>query len=272
MLRILALFSVVAADLSLPINDRIKNFREKRFVKGSFEEAERAKSWSHRVYLATFPRSGNHWMRYLLEEATGIVTSSVYTDCCVPHLSTPFPWGAYCCDHGYEGRSRYPDQGEIFVVKTHFPSNCRSWFDRLPYSKAVRIIRHPVDSFYSFYLLKQSLDGKSAEYWMPKEELKNLIRRWRRFQEFWDFEDCVFTIRYEDLYLDPLANLTKVLAHMGYCISQDDIKRAVEKYPPVGGLFKHFHHFTREDLALIQSELGDLIELYGYEAELMKGN
>ena len=30
-----------------------------------------ANDWK-RVYLASFPRSGNHWTRFLIEEATGI--------------------------------------------------------------------------------------------------------------------------------------------------------------------------------------------------------
>ncbi|XP_018021355.1 WSC domain-containing protein 1, partial [Hyalella azteca] len=33
-----------------------------------------------RVYLISFPRSGNTWTRYLVEGATGIFTGSVYVD------------------------------------------------------------------------------------------------------------------------------------------------------------------------------------------------
>ena len=54
-----------------------------------------ADNWK-RAYLVTFPRSGNHWMRYLIEEATQIATGSVYQDMDRPvHLERIFPWGGY---------------------------------------------------------------------------------------------------------------------------------------------------------------------------------
>lgn len=58
-------------------------------------EEVQTKNWQHRVYLASYPRSGNHWLRYLIEEAKGIATSSVYQDPDPPHLDQVFPWGTF---------------------------------------------------------------------------------------------------------------------------------------------------------------------------------
>src|SRR5690348_10906431 len=87
--------------------------------------------WSKRVYLATYPRSGNHWVRYLIEEITHIATSSVYCDgdADKSHLGKPFPWGGYCPKYGYEGKCRYPTPDDIVVVKTHFPAVPAQEFD-----------------------------------------------------------------------------------------------------------------------------------------------
>jgi hypothetical protein len=69
-------------------------------------------TWN-RVYLVSHPRSGNHWVRFLIEEATHIATSSIYRDSALsggvsqPHISEVFPWGGYCADHGFSGDCRY---------------------------------------------------------------------------------------------------------------------------------------------------------------------
>lgn len=235
---------------------------------GDFSEVEEAKGWKHRIYLATFPRSGNHWMRYLIEEATGIVTSSVYRDPDPQHLLTPFSWGAYCCERGYRGEARYPIDGEPFVVKTHFPVIHISRFDSLPYEKTLRIVRHPIDSFYSSYTWEKSFRQEVCAFKIPKKELLRYIRSWRRFQEYWDSQENVITIRYEDLCEDPEKYLGMALEAAGYKVSQEDVRRAVLKYPPMEKGLKHLHHFTEEDLALIQESLSDLMAPYGYEIGL----
>src|SRR5437868_3632292 len=73
------------------------------------------------VYLASFPRSGNHWVRFLVEEATHIATSSVYRDQDFPHLKNIFPWGGYSTDQGYDGHCRYPTNDDPVLLKTHYP-------------------------------------------------------------------------------------------------------------------------------------------------------
>ena len=105
-----------------------------------------AEKWQ-RIYLTTPCRSGNHWMRYLVEEAAHIATGAVYRDKTPLHMDKIFPWGGYCCKHGYEGLCRYPNKSDIVLIKTHYPDCPETPFDRLPYKWAIRIVRHPVDSF-----------------------------------------------------------------------------------------------------------------------------
>ncbi|MDX8430326.1 MAG: sulfotransferase domain-containing protein [Candidatus Algichlamydia australiensis] len=232
---------------------------------GSYEEAEAAREWENRAFLATYPRSGNHWMRYLVEEATGIATSSVYCDPDPQHMEKVFPWGGYCLDHGYEGNPRYPMEGEMVFLKTHFPVSHISFFDALPYKKTVRITRHPVDSFYSLYLWIQDFNKESAEFMIPREALEKYVGQWRRFQEYWDEAENVLTIRYEDLLENPKANLENILNYLGYQVSKEDIQRAVKKYPPTGKPLKHLVHFTEDDLEFIYENLDDLMEKHQYK-------
>ena len=220
-----------------------------------------AQEWQ-RVYLATYPRSGNHWMRYLIEEATHVVTSSVYQDPDKPHLPQLFAWQGYCTNQGYTGECRYPERGEIIVVKTHFPHLAAQVGDELEYSKAIQIVRHPIDCLYSLYLHSQN--GRPPTPCMPRETLMGFIHTMRLFENYWSCKDNVLRVRYEDLYENPSSVLKEVLSFIGYVVEDSDIQRAVTCYPPQGGLLKHLKHYPQEDLEYIKVELAELMQKYDY--------
>ena len=220
-----------------------------------------------RAYLASYPRSGNTWTRDLIEESSRIITTTVY----VSGLhKNEFPWG------GYEGRNSYQSRlkdliirpavrGEIALVKTHFPVFEKAVFDELPYSCTIRLVRHPVDSFYSYYSWRQTKTKAELKAMIPRLYLEQEIQNWRKFQEYWNAQPNVITIRYEDLYNDPSSYLKMMIDALGYEVTDEDIARALAKNPPNGQLLKHLVHFTDDDLLLIQTELSDLLEAFGYE-------
>ena len=79
------------------------------------------------VALASFPGSGNTWLRYLLQQATGILTGSVYKDYAL--LKNGFP-------------AENISNGSVLVVKTHeFGPEARNKFDRL-----ILLVRDPFAS------------------------------------------------------------------------------------------------------------------------------
>jgi len=226
------------------------------FATSAFLEAS---EWSERVYLATFPRSGNHWMRYLIEDATHISTGTVYRDSDPPHLKDPFPWEAFSTDGGYRKDCRDPRPFEPFVVKTHYPALGKQPFDGRRYKAVIRIVRHPVDSFYSWYVYK-----KGNEQTIPRDLLELMVRKWKRFQEYWEVQPNVTTFRYEDMMLDLKKHVRKTLNVIGYKYTQEDLDYAVEMNQPRGGVLKHLEHFTHDDLQYIQKELGALMVKYNY--------
>lgn len=221
-----------------------------------------------RVLLASPPRAGNHWVRYLLEEMTHIATSSVYCDPDPPHMDAIFPWGGYCCPNGYEGTSRYPVPGEIVVVKSHFPFTCESEFDSVPNARAVRLIRHPIDSFYSMYVMRYL--GHPPTERIPQNLLMDYIERWKIFQSYWDSKSGIMTVRYEDLLLQPEIVLDKLVQFIGYPFTDEDLDRAIKKYPPEGRPLKHISHYLPEDLLLIATELGPFLDKYGYTIDTVQ--
>jgi len=217
-----------------------------------------------RVYLASYPRSGNHWMRYLIEEATHIATSSVYADPDEkrPHLPQLFEWIGYCADHGYDGKCRYPEKGEVVIVKTHYPAQERAPGDALPFVRVVHMVRHPIDALYSYYV--DSQDGHPESLTMPKQTLMGFIYELRRFESYWEMQENVLTIRYEDLMEDPYNVLKKVLDFIGYAAQEEDLQRAISKYPPSGEVLKHLSCYAQKDRDYITQELSDFMTKYRY--------
>ena len=229
--------------------------------------------WNKRIYLATYPRSGSHWIRYLIEEATHIATSSVYCDPDVrgdingeviirSHLGKPLPWGGFCPKYGYEGKCKYPTPDDTVVVKTHFPAVPAQQFDRLPFMKVIRIVRHPVDSFYSFYVWSKKNNPVLSK--IPIEFLEKKVKTWKKFHEYWNGQENIITIRYEDFLSDPHKMLKIILETMKSKADEEDIKRALERFPAKGVPLKHLHEFNAEDLAFIQMELGECMKQFNY--------
>ena len=216
-----------------------------------------------RVYLATYPRSGNHWSRYLIEEATQIATGSVYLDKVPPHLPHPFPWGGYTSKNGYEGNRRYPGKKDIIVIKTHYPAVLPpSPYDFMPHKMVVRIVRNPLDTFYAQHARDKQPNPPKQ---IPNEALKQYILDWANFQNYWNEQPNVLTIRYEDLFKNPKHFLKKILKTMGYNVSSIDIERAITKYPPEEDPLKKKQYYSRSDLDEIRTSLKDLLEQFHYE-------
>lgn len=219
-----------------------------------------ADEWN-RVYLATYPRSGNHWIRNLIEEATHIATGSVYQDKDPIHMPEIFSWGGYSAKNGCIGTCRYPKKGDIVAIKTHFPALEASRFDQLNHTKVVRIVRHPLDSFYSYYYYHK--EAPSVKY-IPYTFVKEKIKEWKEFQNYWNREKNVLTIRYEDLLENPQKTLKAVLDYIGYKVKEKDIERAVAKFPPIGQPMKHFNSFSPASLKLTENKLKNLLVQFHY--------
>lgn len=216
-----------------------------------------------RAYMASYQRSGNHWIRYLIEEASRIATGAVYQDEEPPHMDKIFPWGGYCCDHGLEGNCRYPNKDDLVLIKTHYPAQdgIASKFDRRGYEVALRIVRHPVDSFYSRYLRRYGGYNKEK---VPTRIVREFIEKWREFQTYWNGQDHVLTVRYEDVLENPFVELKKILDALNYTVSDEDIARAIAKHPPEGAPLKHMSKYSEADLKLISVELADLFSQFNY--------
>ncbi len=91
------------------------------------------------VALASFHGSGNTWLRYLLEQATGIYTGSIYCD---EYLKATFP-GEFMVSRA------------VVAIKTHradsreLPKDVQLELKKDSYDKAIILVRNPFDALLS---------------------------------------------------------------------------------------------------------------------------
>ncbi|KAK4046027.1 hypothetical protein OIV83_006416 [Microbotryomycetes sp. JL201] len=179
--------------------------------------------------FVSFPRSGNSYMRSLVERATSYQTSSVYCDL---GLAKTFLGE---CDHD-----------ATFFIKTHFPALPRVYTSARAdyykqYDQVVHLIRNPLDSIASWYHLShapKSAEGHfdhEAKVSLPGGKFSNLQRdslidmaeRWGRHALYWSQAPVLtHTLRYEDLKATPMPKMISLLA---FLLPEEDL-------PPLGDL------------------------------------
>ncbi|MFG0306684.1 MAG: sulfotransferase domain-containing protein [Phycisphaerales bacterium JB040] len=188
------------------------------------------------VWLASYPKSGNTWLRFLLHAAVhGSIAQSVEVSASIPDVHRAMP-----TDAGAEARAASGGgYGGRLVMKTHFelserhPHLDRTW-------GAVHVIRHPRDVLLSGlnYLRLagttpgQLSDRAYAELFIRAGGDPGFAQRgfgtWAGHASSWSAPGFpVHRVRYEDLQADTPGVLRGVLAFLGIEASDEAVAGAV---------------------------------------------
>ncbi|HUE87972.1 MAG TPA: sulfotransferase domain-containing protein [Vicinamibacterales bacterium] len=210
-----------------------------------------------RVALASFPRSGNTWLRFMLEAATGELTGNA---------------------SDREARVLHRAKDGL-VIKTHRRDSYR-------YTHAIHLVRSPFDVADSFFDWKRSLGwtGKHGEEsW--DEFVRRIIPLWTLHTRHWlDTRTPTFLIRYEDCLREPAPQFRALLAWLDRPVSDEtlhaaidatsfeQLKRKQSAESPVGGKFfrrgaaaKGIERFSPEQRQWVLAQARRELEQSGYE-------
>ena len=178
------------------------------------------------VWLASYPKSGNTWVRFLLHHYLyGEPGNSLELNRRIPDLHRP--------------AGRIDTSAERLLVKTHFPLS-----DALPYlsitDRAIHIQRHPKDVLLSgmnYAKLESDRPPDAVAYARAFIEaggdpswIEMGFGTWASHTESWRTTDRfpVHTVRYEALRADAAREFRSMLEFLGETIDEDRIARAVE--------------------------------------------
>ena len=157
--------------------------------------------------LASYPRSGNSFLRNLLERTTGVVTGSDNR----PDRTLS---KALAVEHNLigEGVTKH-----VHVVKTHFPERVGVGFEG---QRAILLIRNPYDAIDSYWNLnltnthtKTVTDDIYNKYIDTFHALaKNEMKIWMDFHHYWLHVDIpVLLVRFEDLIVNMQLEMKRVI-------------------------------------------------------------
>jgi hypothetical protein len=154
-----------------------------------------------RMALASFPRSGNTWFRFLIEHATGEHTGIAA---------------------GRRPGRILPREEDGVVIKTHRRDSHR-------YTHVIHLVRNPFDAFDSFY------DWKAATGWDWKygdvswdDFVRIMAPRWRDHTRHWLRAPASrYLIRYEDCHRDPFVEFTRLCEWMDRPIPPEKLREAI---------------------------------------------
>ena len=165
--------------------------------------------------LASAPGSGNTWLRYLLQQATGVSTGSVYKD--VALLKNGFPGESVA-------------NGSVMAVKTHeWGAVTRDKFDR-----AILLVRDPFSSILAEFnrrsgghighASKDKFNRDKGRYW--QDFVINKAREWEAMNTDWinNFQGPLLVIMYSDLIDKAEEQLRRVLDFLDVSVTKEQME------------------------------------------------
>jgi len=186
------------------------------------------------VWLASYPKCGNTWVRFMLSAAVfGVPERSSEVPARIPDIHQRDRW------------SESEETGNIAApyrfIKTHFKlTDAHPLLDET--SRAIHIIRDPRDVIHSA-LNYRALTGQGQRTWTQRGYTRSFIRAggdkhwhkvgfgsWADNAASWRATDRfpVLGVRYEDLKAEPAAQLERMMSFLEIPIDAQRLGDAVE--------------------------------------------
>ncbi|XP_058822804.1 WSCD family member AAEL009094 [Topomyia yanbarensis] len=184
-------------------SDRIANDRQLPAQKSSSRKL---------TALVSFPGSGNTWLRYLLQQATGILTGSVYKDYGL--LKSGFP-------------AENVANSSVLVIKTH-EWGPNAW---APYGKAILLVRDPKKAILAEFNRQSGghvgfaspdrYRRTKGRYWT--QFVKNKLWAWEQTNLSWakNFTGEVKLVFYDELVENVEETLRSVLHFLKFPVNEE---------------------------------------------------
>ncbi|KAH8244857.1 hypothetical protein KR032_001669 [Drosophila birchii] len=168
--------------------------------------------------LASFPGSGNTWLRYLLQQATGILTGSIYKDYGL--LKTGFPAENVC-------------NSSVLLVKTHEWGG-KAW---APFSKAILLVRDPEKAIIAEFNRQSGghigfaspdrYKRTKGKYW--QQFVSNKLKGWELMNLSWarNFTGSLKVVFYDDLVHHTERELRSILDFLQFPVNEQLMRCAI---------------------------------------------
>lgn len=190
-------------------------YQLERVARGAFEAP---KEWpSNSVLLASFPKSGNSWFRFVVSNVNALISGETDVSFHTINEYSPVIRGNRSLKD-----AKIFDDLPIFL-KTHFPRT--RYFDSVP---AVVIVRNPFFVIPSYHDYLQSAQNKKVQcinsfvfHW------RYGLNAWSSFLSSWEVAGSII-VKYEDLQSDPVLQVGLIYKKLGFDIPADILREAIQ--------------------------------------------
>ena len=238
---------------------------------------------NERSSLVSYPRSGNSYLRRLLEQATGIATGSD------SRPNRTLTSSLLRC--GFKGEGVCDES--VQIVKSHFPE--RMGYVEVKAKRVILLIRNPFDSMESYFNMgftnthDKSLSSDALKYLKPlwTDFVKTEIQVWIDFHQYWLDQALagvpVLVVRFEDLLSSESESMERIFRFISasrisstyytnkhqIMLAQKDIKsfigpgyvpRKVSKSRPYS-----FQPYDEEQIEFVAKKSLHLLDKFGYK-------
>ncbi|XP_066942868.1 sialate:O-sulfotransferase 1-like [Macrobrachium rosenbergii] len=209
-----------------------------------------------RAFLVSYPRSGNTWVRYLIEGASGIFTGSKYGSKMLIKM-------------GFLGENLSFKSHRTIINKIHKNSrkNVRD------YSKVVLLIRNPAKSIVSYWNYNNNKKGRKRITHNVTEDsykadafrkfVKTCITQWTKVAvERLKFSRKLLVVPYEYLLENPIAQVRRILRFLSVPANEGRLA-CLSKHTvgPAKGLQRKVDPYTTELRKLMAQRVSEVQKL-----------
>lgn len=190
-------------------------YQFERFARGRWE----APSWDcseQAVILSSYPKSGNTWVRFVLSNVASLSEGGERVTFSTINQYAP----------AIRGNRKLKGMRNIVGLPIFLKSHS-AYVPSFSKYKSLVIIRDPfkaTPSYRNFLSKARERDVGSIEEFC--RDWRYGFNAWAQFIESWDGR-ATLIVKYEDLLADPLGEVQKIYAKLGYSVSADVIEKAI---------------------------------------------
>lgn len=170
---------------------------------------KRVHSMRDRVLLSSYPRSGNSFLRSLLEKHTGIITGSD----CRPNRNL----SASLLRFGFQGEGIIDES--VWVVKSHYPE--RYGFLSFSVGRVVLLVRNPFDAIESYFHMAFTNTHDKVLHPSVRVDPSPLAAIWDDFV----LEEIKVWIRYHNWWKDQASKVPVLVTRFEDLREQGEVER-----------------------------------------------
>lgn len=179
-----------------------------------------SKNLSNPIFLVSFPKSGNTWLRFIL---ANLLSNEKNNPINFKNLHTLIPDSHIEKHYKVFNEKKYLEL-PVQIIKSH--DQFIDFYNRKRIIYIVREGKSTLQSYYHYMNSRRVIPFKPLDF-IKSESVQ--IKEWHKHLISWDMDSIdKLVIKYENLKADPYSEVVKVIDFLNLSFSNDEINKAID--------------------------------------------